>query len=66
MLQIMKRTRIRFIGIETSTSDLKNALLILGGSFILSGGILLINSVYGLVPMISGAIFFGYGLNIKT
>ncbi len=54
-------------GVVVCKYDLKNALLIIGISFMLSGIILITTTttVLGIIPCIAGGLMFGYGLGIK-
>lgn len=43
----------------------KNALMIMGISFVLSGMILITTTVLGGIPCLVGGLMFGYGVGIK-
>lgn len=45
--------------------DLKNALMILGIGFVVSGLILITSTLIGLIPFLIGGLIFGYGVGIK-
>lgn len=53
-------------GVVTSKTDIKNALLIIGLSFVVSGMILITHTFIGVVPISIGGVMFGSGLGIKT
>ena len=52
-------------GVVVRKYDLKNALMIIGISFVLSGMILITTTVLGGVPCLVGGLMFGYGAGIK-
>jgi hypothetical protein len=53
-------------GVVTRKTDIKNALLIIGLSFVVSGMILITHTFIGVVPISIGGVMFGSGLGIKT
>ena len=52
-------------GVVTRKTDIKNALLIIGISLIISGIILITQTLIGTIPIIVGLLMFGYGTGIK-
>ena len=56
---------LHIAGVVVRKYDLKNALMILGISFVLSGFILITTTLIGTIPCIVGGLMFGYGAGIK-
>lgn len=52
-------------GVVVRKYDLKNALMILGISFVVSGLILITTTLLGTIPSLVGGLMFGYGAGIK-
>jgi hypothetical protein len=52
-------------GVVTRKTDIKNALLIIGISFIISGMMLITQTLIGAIPISVGGLMFGYGAGIK-
>jgi len=53
-------------GVVTRKTDIKNALLIIGLSFMVSGMILIAHTLTGVVPISIGGVMFGSALGIRT
>ena len=52
-------------GVVVRKYDLKNALMILGIGFVISGLILIPTTLLGAIPCLVGGLMFGYGAGIK-
>lgn len=52
-------------GVVVRKYDLKNALMILGISFVVSGMILITTTILGGISCLVGGLMFGYGAGIK-
>jgi len=52
-------------GVVTRKTDIKNAFLIIGISLIISGMVLITETLIGAIPISVGGLMFGYGAGIK-
>lgn len=61
-----KTKQCTICGVVTRKTDIKNALLIIGLGFVVSGMILITQTLIGVVPISIGGVMFGSGLGIRV
>jgi len=66
LVDVHVKKQLRIGVVVTRKTDIKNALLIIGLSFVVSGMILITQTLIGVVPISVGGVMFGSGLGIRT